>query len=63
MFDYKSAIYKKLIHYNDNRLKLHLRYPKTYLLQKLNKHKGSTLKIYHISYRTNTSTLKSTAYS
>ena len=35
MFDCKNAIYKKLIHYNDNRLKLHLRYPQDLLIAKI----------------------------
>ena len=42
MINYKTAIYKKLIHHNGNHLKLHLRYIQDLLtVQELNKPKGS----------------------
>ena len=59
IINYKNAIYKTLTHHNDRHLKLHLRY----FIQKLKKLRGSTLKIYLISYRTKISTLKSTGHS
>ena len=62
MVNCKNAIYKKLIHHNDSHLKLHFRYFQDLLHTKieLNKSIGSTLKMYVISYRTKTSTPKST---
>ena len=63
MINYKNAIYTKLIHHNDSHLKLHLRFFQDLLTQKLKKRKGSDLKMYLISYRTKTSTLKSTGHS
>ena len=62
MINYKNAIYNNLIHHNDSHLKLHLSYFQGFI-QKLNKAKGSTLKIYLINYRTKTPTLKSTGHS
>ena len=59
MINYKNTIYKKLVHHNDN----HFFISKTYFKEKLSKPKGSTLKIYFISYRTKTSTLESTGHS
>ena len=60
MVNYKNVIYKKLIYHNDNHLKLHLRYFQDLLNTKTDQPKGSTLRIYLISYHTNISTLKST---
>ena len=50
MINYKNAIFKKLIHYNDNHLKLRLRYLQE-LSQKLNKPKETTLKIYLVEQK------------
>ena len=56
MINYKNPIYKKLIHRNDNHLKLNLHYFQN-LIRKLNKAKGSSLKIYLIGYRKISSTI------
>ena len=48
LINYKNAIYNKLIRHNGSHLQLHLRYFQDLL--KLNKPKGSTLKLYLISY-------------
>ena len=41
MINYKNAIFKKLIHHNDNYAKLHFRYFQDLLNTILNKLKGS----------------------
>ena len=56
MINYKNPTYKKLIHRSDNHLKLNPHYFQD-LIRKLSKAKGSTLKIYLISYPTEFSTL------
>ena len=60
MTNYKNAIYNKLIRHNDSHLQL---YFQDLLNTKLNKLKGSTLKIYLISSQTKTLTLKITSHS
>ena len=62
MINYKNAIFNKLLRHNDSSLPLRLCYFQD-SIQKLNKPKGSTLKIYLISYQTKTSILKSTGHS
>ena len=62
MINYKNSTYKKLIHRSDDHLKLNPHYFQD-LIRKLSKAKGSTLKIYLISYPTESSTLKTTSHS
>ena len=61
MINYKNSTYKKLIHRSDNHLKLNPHYFQD-LIRKLSKAKGNTLKIYLISYPTESSTLKTTSH-
>ena len=62
MINYKNSTYKKLIHRSDNHLKLNPHYFQD-LIRKLSKAKGIILKIYLISYPTESSTLKTTSHS
>ena len=62
MINYKNSTYKKLIHRSDSHLKLNPHYFQD-LIRKLSKAKGSILKIYLISYPTESSTLKTTSHS